>query len=128
MMIPIAELNLHWECSFITVNATVAQGYVFTGICHSVHGGEHVSQHALDRHTPVRQPQSDTPRADTPLWADTPTGADIPTGQASPGQAPPPSVCWDAPPTQCMLVYTPRRPLQRTVRILLECILVLFVI
>ena len=55
-------------------------------------GGGHVFQHALDRHTPVRQPQSDTPRADTPLWADTPTGADIPTGQ------PPPSVCWDTPP------------------------------
>ena len=39
-----------------------------------------------------------------------------------------PSAWWDThPPTQCMVGYippSPRRPLQRTVRILLECILV----
>ena len=45
----------------------------------------------------------------TPPWADTPLT----------------STCWDTPPAQCMLGYPPsRRPLQRTVRILLECILV----
>ena len=48
--------------------------------------------------------------------ADTPPPADKPL----------PSACWDTPP--CPLhagIHTPRRPLQRTVRILLECILVL---
>ena len=44
------------------------------------------------------------------------------------GRHPLPSACGDThPPAQCMLGYTPphpRRPLQRTVRILLECFLV----
>ena len=63
-----------------------------------------------------RHPRADTPRAGTPLvdthWADTPW-ADTPLGRHPPRQTPP----LHPPP--------PRRPLQRTVRILLECILVL---
>ena len=52
-----------------------------------------------------------TPQADTPL-----------------GRHPVPNVCWDAhTPSQCMLGYMrPPRLLLRTVRILLECILVAF--
>ena len=72
-------------------------------------GGGHVSQHALIRHPSTGQtppPRQTLPWADTSLpsacW-DTPT---------------PPSACWDTPP--------PRRPLQRTVRTLLECILVMY--
>ena len=81
-----AKLNLHWECSFITVNATIAQGYVFTGVCHSVHRGACIpactGQTPPGKTAPVRHPH----------WAD------IATGQTPPGQAPPPSVCWDTPP------------------------------
>ena len=48
--------------------------------------------------------------ADTPLWADIPL----------------PSACWDTPPCPVHAgIHPPWRPLQRTVRILLECILVL---
>ena len=74
-------------------------------------------------------PRSDTPLGrhppkQTPPWTDTP-------GQRSPGRHPPGQT---PPPAQCMLGYTPlpaqhtrihpHRPLQRTVRILLECFLV----
>ena len=48
-----------------------------------------------------------------------------PTGQTPPGQTPPCPVHarTHTPPDQCMLGYTPcpRQPVQRTVRILLEC-------
>ena len=70
------------------------KGYVFTGICHSVHGRGCVSQHALGQ-TP--------PRADTPPWQTPPPGKQ-------------PTLRADTP--------SPRRPLQLTMRILLECILV----
>ena len=81
------------------------QGNVFTPVCHSVHGG--CLPQCMLGYTP---PQADTPRADTspgrhlqqtPPWEDTPLG-----------QTPPP--------------LPSRRLLQRTVRILLECILVFF--
>ena len=55
--------------------------------------------------------------------------ADTPQGRHLRADTPLPSACWDThTPAQCMLGYTPphpRRPLQRTVRILLECTLVL---
>ena len=89
-----------------------------------------LGRHPLSRHPPLRQtpqqtpppgqtpsPWTDTPhQADTPLWADTPSG--------------------QTPPAQCMLGYTPPCPAHagihtptplRTVRILLECILVLMI-
>ena len=55
-------------------------------------------------------PWADTPQADT-LWVDTPW--QTPPGQTPPRQTPP----GQTPP------HPERRPLQRTVRILLECIL-----
>ena len=57
----------------------------------------------------------------TPLWADTPL-----PGQTSPEQTPPRRTPPGRhSPAQCMLGYTsPLRPLQRMVRVLLECILV----
>ena len=78
-------------------------------VSHSVHGG-------CGRH----HAWADTPLADTP-WADlpgqTPHQADTPRQIPPLGRHPQPSACWDTRP--------PRQPLQRTVRILLECILVL---
>ena len=90
-------------------------------------------------------PWSDTPSADTPLnrhplWADTSrqtppgpvhAGIHTHTRPVHAGIWPPPPLpsayCDTNPPAQCMLGYTPstlppppRRPLQRTVRIILE--------
>ena len=105
---------------------------MFSQACvkNSVHrGGVYPSMH-WGRHRPGQTPP---PRADTPPWADIPLPrqtpppwADIPllpsacwdTHTPCPVHAgihPLPSVCWDKPPP---------RPLQRTVRILLKCILV----
>ena len=61
---------------------------------------------------PPSDPQSDTP------WTDTP-GRPPPPGRPPRADTPwadTPSACWDT--------HTPRRPLQRTIHILLECILV----
>ena len=125
------------EAEFITFlpSATyLQQGYVFTGVGHSAHRGGVADT-----------PLEDTPWQ-TPLWADTlplgrhPPGRHLPPGRHpvpqtlppdrhSPGQTPP----WADTPwadTHCPvhigihLTPPPRRPLQRTVRILLECILV----
>ena len=68
-----------------------------------------VSQHALGQTPPGRHPLADTP------WADTPRQTP-PTADTSHSRHQPP------PPQQ---TSPPRRPLQRTVRILLECILVI---
>ena len=85
-------------------------------------------------HTPLQTPCGQVPPADTPwadiLWADTPPRVD-PSGRhhlerhqldrKHPGQTPP----WADTPWADIL--TPRRrPLQRMVHILLECILVSF--
>ena len=69
-------------------------------------GGGVCGRHPLGIH-PHPHPQADTPT----LWADTPLG------RQPPGQKPPcpvhawihplPSACWDTPPAQCMLEYTP---------------------
>ena len=53
------------------------QGYVFTGVCHSVNAGEGMSASV---HAGIPSPGADTP----PPGADTPPGAD-----PSPGQTPP---------------------------------------
>ena len=85
----------------------------YTGVCYSVHR---------------RGPSwADTPWADTPPLQQTPPP---PMGRHPPSRHPLPSACWDTPPAQCMLGYTPlpQRPLQRTVRILLECILVFILV
>ena len=86
------------------------KGNVFTPVCQSfcsqggsapVHAGIPCHPPSPDRHPP----QADSPMQTLP-WADTPW-EDIPPGQTYPGQTP-----------------LSRRLLLRTVRILLECILV----
>ena len=86
----------------------VCEGYVFTPVCHSVHGegalsvSVHAGIHPPGRHTPLgyTRPGQTHPGRHTP-WADTPLPqADIPLGKHSPGQTPPCllGACWD---TQC---------------------------
>ena len=104
----------------------LGQGYVFTGVCDSVHrGGGGLPQCMLGYHTPQsRHPREQTPppRADTPPGADHPPGSRHPPGADTPGSrhTPPGS---DTPPAQSMLGDTVNT---RAVRILLECNLVLF--
>ena len=87
------------------------KGYVFTPVCHSVHREGGVCPSACwDTHTPGQtSPQTDTPQADTP-WADPPL-TDTPQADTHLGKHPPPAI---------------RRLLLQMVRILLECILVIF--
>ena len=75
------------------------------------------SRHPLGEDTPRADtpPGADTPDTPAPLGADTPSPSRHPLGSRPPGSRPPPRE------------QTPRpeiRPLLRTVRILLECILV----
>ena len=101
-------------------SAFVATGNVFTPVCHSVHVGGGVCLTACwDTPPPSRHP---TPQADTPP-GQTPPGQ-TPLGQTPPGQTHPPGQTprTDTPPGQ--IPPSSRRLLQRTVRILLECILV----
>ena len=97
---------------FFYYRPQLRKGNVFTSVCQEFClGGVYPSMHW------GRHPQGQTP---TP-WADTTRG------RHPLGKIPPPNACWDTHlPAQCILGYTPlpRRPLQRTVRILLECILV----
>ena len=115
------------NCSYYRPQTKLRKGYVFTPVCHSVHRRGDVYPSAC-WDTP---PWADTPRqtllwADTP-WVDTPpadthrrqtyTGRhprQTPLGRHPAGQTPPQA---DTPPPS-------RQLLQRTVRILLECILV----
>ena len=113
--------------------------YVFTGVCLSVHRGECVSQHALEQ-IPPGQTYPSMHWGRHPPWADISqhalgqipplgrhipacTGADTPWADISQhalGQIPPLGRHIPA----CTGADTPRWVLQRTVRILLECILV----
>ena len=83
------------QCSCGKVIFSQASVILSTG---GVYPSMHWGRHPLGRYPPENTPRSDTPWADTPPpWADTPP----------PGQTP------------C------RRPLQRAVRVLHECFLVL---
>ena len=107
-------IRAHWPWTrcplLVQFLFNVGQGNVFTPVCHSVIVGGCSPQCMLGY----------TPPGQTPPWADTPLS----------------SACWDTPPAQCILGYTPPSPTQcmlgytwlllRTVRILLECILVIF--
>ena len=118
--------------SIFTVSNVVAQGYVFTAVCDSVHrgGGVCLGMGVCVADTP--NPQADTP---CPVHAGiyTPSVQCMlgytPLSQCMLGYTHPscpvhggihtlllPSACWDTP--------APRQPLQWTVRIVLECILV----
>ena len=99
--------------SFSIQNQRSCEGYVFTGICLST-GGVSASVHAgipppgadipWEQTSPLPQSRH-PPRADTPLGADTPQSRHLPQSIH-----PPPEI----------------RSLLRTVRILLECILVTY--
>ena len=83
------------------------QGNVFTPACHSVHRGG-VCHTPPGRHPRANTTRADTPSADTlPQWADTP----------------PPSSCSDTHPLLSACWDTVNK---RVVRILLECILVVY--
>ena len=122
MFLPSSNPNI---LSFQTINyrpQRSCEGYVFTGVCLST-GGVSASVHGgiltPPEQTPPPQSRHHLPGADTtsqeqtPPQKQTPTpGADIPPRRHPPEQTPPQE-------------QTPeRRPLLRTVRILLECILV----
>ena len=92
---------------------------MFSEACvkNSVHRGDVCPSACWDTHSLGRQPPTGqtTPQADTPRQ--TPPCTDTPLGKHPPGRHPP--LGRHHPTGQ-----TPQRPLQRTVRILLECILV----
>ena len=93
------------EATLSITSIMLPQGNVFTPVCHSVHRGAVCLSAGWDTHTPWQTPPGQTsPWADTP-WVDTPW-TDLPA-RHPPGQ-----------------ILPSRRLLQRTVRILLECILV----
>ena len=89
-------------------SATKLRQVIFlqASVIHSVHRG--VCQIPPRQTSPGQKPPARHFPGQTPPWADTPPHP------VHAGIHPPPSTCWD----------TPQRPLQRTVRILLECILV----
>ena len=86
----------------------LGQGYVFTGMCDSVHGGVCLSASWVAPQGAGTPLGAGTPRAGIPLGADTPPGADTPQEQTPP-------------PVQSMLGDTVNA---QAVRILLECNLV----
>ena len=83
------------------------QGNVFTRVCR---------EFCPQRGVSGRQPPGQTPPGQTPPWTDTPC-----LGRHPPGQTPP----WPDT-TPWPDIPLSRRLLQRTVRILLECIFVIF--
>ena len=124
-------VNIYSGFSLLPSATQFRQGYIFTGVCDSVHKG--VSQHALGQ-TPPRQtlPPGRHPAADTPSGRH-PLGRH-PPGQTPPRQTPPwADTPWaDTPlgrhpqPTACTAYPAPSQwPLQWTVCILLECVLVM---
>ena len=115
-------------------HSMLGQGYVFTGMCDSVHGGSASVHAGIPPH-----PGADTPGADTP-WKQTPPGsrhpleADIPLEQTPPQEQTPPRADTPLeqtspreqtppPPKQSMLGDTVNA---QAVRIILECNLVYF--
>ena len=103
----------------------VCEGYVFTPVCHSVHGGS-VCPSACWNTTPATRgrhplgPEADPPgaEADTITWDQRQTPPPGPEADTLQEQTPPGS---GHPPMQCMLGDTGNK---RVVRILLEYILV----
>ena len=110
------------EGSFITENIPVSllppatklgQGYVFTGVCDSVHRGGVCISACWDTTSP--------PWGQTPPRSRHPPGADTPRSRHPPGADTPPQEQTPPPPVQSMLGDTVNA---RAVRILLECNLV----
>ena len=102
----------YWNAFLLPPAMKLGQGYVFTGMCDSVHRGVSASVHAGippgSRHPPWEQtpprsrhpheqtpprsipPGSKPPHKQTPPGADTPLGADTPQEQTPPGIRHPP--------------------------------------
>ena len=114
--------DCEYKCYFLPSATMFWQGNVFTGVCQSFRSqGVGV---CIPTCIGADTPQADTPWADTPLgrhplWADTPW-VDTPLGRHPPGRHP-----MDRHPPGQIPTNPSRRLLQRTVRILLECILAL---
>ena len=128
---PMAEkvfpLPFYDEWLFITVRNEVAK-VMFLQACVCPHGGGVVSAsvHAEIPHpTRSKPPESRHPRADTPRSRHPPGADTSPRSRHLPAEQtpPPPSLGADTP--QSRHPPPERRPLLQTVRILLECILVL---
>ena len=95
----------------MTVRPAITSLFSQACVKSSVHGGVSASVHAGIH--PLGRPSP----ADTPPWADTlPPGKHTPLGSTPPGSTPPREAH----------LPSPRRSLQRTVRVLLECFLVFF--
>ena len=73
------------NCQLLPPATKLGQGYVFTGVCDSVHRGVSASVHA-EIPLPLEQtlPRADTPWEQTPPWSRHPLGADIPQEQTPP--------------------------------------------
>ena len=129
----------HWNCGDIRNNYfyhpqhSCGKCNVFTPVCQSFCSQGSVSQHALGQTPPSRQTCPSMHWGRHPLQADMsrhalgktplPPGRHIPacTGADTP-------IPWADISQHALGQTPPRRPLQRTARILLECILVLRII
>ena len=125
---------------FYRPQTKLRKGYVFTPVCHSVHGGMSAPVHAGIHTSPVHTPPGQTPpksrhplgsrhspKGDTLREVDTHWEADTPQEADTPWKQTPPEA--DTPlPREADTPLPCRRLLLRTVRFLLECILVYFVL
>ena len=96
------------------------EGYVFTPVCHSVHRGVGLPQCILG----YQPPGADTPPGTRHPLEQTPPEQGIPQSRHPPEQTPPGTRHPPGPGTPRDQTPPSRRLLLRTVRILLECILV----
>ena len=85
-----------WNAYLLLPATKFGQGYIFTGVCDSVHRGVGIpacteADHPPTPHPPGADtpPDQTSPRPDTPR-ADTPPGADTPQSRHPPEQNPPP--------------------------------------
>ena len=76
--------------TFLPPATKLGQGYVFTGVCDSVHRGACLPQHILG----CNPPGADPPEADTPQ-EQTPPKADIPRSRPPRADTPPRKACWE---------------------------------
>ena len=135
----------YWNAFLLPPAMKLGQGYVFTGMCDSVHRGVSASVHAgippgsrhppweqtppRSRHSHEETPPGSIPPGSKPPHKQTPPGADTPLGSDTPQSRPPlrrhplgaNTPLGVDPPAQSMLGDTVNA---RAVRILLECNLV----
>ena len=79
----------------LSLATKLGQGYVFTGVCDSVHRGGVCLSACWDTHTPgADTPGADTPQEQTPPWSrhpqeQTPPGQTHPQSRHPPERTPP---------------------------------------